>query len=75
MKGLETLEQQMLFMKAIGNVMSRGDFVLVKDSSHITYGSDDGIVLDFGFGFSVFKEEPSFGDQVIEECKKLGLNI
>ena len=69
------MEQQKLFIKAIGNVMSRGDFVLVKDSSHITYGSEDGIVFDFSFGFSAFKKEPSFGDQVIEECKKLGLNI
>ncbi len=68
------MEQQKLFMKALGNVMSRGDFELVKDSSRISYGSD-GIAFDFSFGFSVFKEEPSFGDQVIEECKKLGLNI
>lgn len=75
MKELKTLEQQRLFLKAIGNVLATADIGLIKDSASIEYGPNDFYVDVMGFrvGFSCFYEE-RLGQKIIDECKKLGLN-
>lgn len=75
MKELKTLEQQRLFLKAIGNVLATADIGLIIDSAFIECGANDfiGDVMDFRVGFSYFNEA-RLGQKIIDECKKLGLN-
>ena len=75
MKELKTLEQQRLFLKAIGNVLATADIGLIIDSAFIGYGANDfnGDLMDFRVGFSCFNEA-RLGQKIIDECKKLGLN-
>ena len=75
MKELKTLEQQRLFLKAIGNVLATADIGLIIDSSFIEYSANDfnRDVMDVRVGFSCFNEA-RIGQKIIDECKKLGLN-
>lgn len=74
MKGLETLEQQRLFLKAVGTVLANEDIGLIKDTGSIEYGTIDGIIFDFKFGFSS-DYRANLGQKIIDKCKKLGLEI
>ena len=72
MKTLKTLEEQRMFLKAVGTVLANEDIGLIKDSCSIEYGSDDMVSYDFKIGFSGYMQA-RFGQKVVEECKKLGL--
>ena len=74
MKGLERLEQQRLFLKAVGTVLVNGDLGLIKDTVSIEYGSRDPIIYDFKIGFSS-DYRANFGQKIVEECRRIGLEI
>ena len=74
MKGLETVEQQRLFLKAVGNVLANEDIVLIKDTVSIEYGSKDGFNYDFKVGFSC-DYHTDLGRKIIEQCQKEGLDV
>lgn len=74
MKGLERLEEQRMFLKAVGTVLANKDLGLIKDTCSIEYGTRDGISFDFKVGFSS-DYRANFGQKIIDECKKLGLEI
>ena len=74
MKGLETLEQQRLFLKAVGTVLANDDLGLIKDTGSIEYGSRDGFVFDFKIGFSS-DYRANLGQKIVEECRRIGLEI
>lgn len=74
MKGLETLEQQRLFLKAVGTVLANEDIGLIKDTGSIEYGTIDGIFFDFKIGFSS-DYRANLGQKIVEECRRIGLEI
>ena len=75
MKGVKTLEQQRLFLKAVGNVLANEDIGLVPDSIHIKFSSLHAPVIhDFEIGFQSLIDS-RLGLKIIDECKRLGLNI
>lgn len=74
MKGLERLEQQRMFLHAVGTVLANEDLGLIKDTGSIEYGTRDGIVFDFKIGFST-DYRANLGQKIVEECRRIGLEL